>query len=253
MTNKLNNPFKITELISTVNELDTNKQDTLISGTNIKTINGSNILGNGNLIVTADTNDCVHKTGNEIIGGIKTLYSQDGVNLITKSNHIDDDYTPSAQQFSNYLDNMDINNKLLTRIYTTKRPSGTNAIGIQAWKGETNYVIEVFSDGNTLAPPSDAVDSIVTTTGINKSHDGYVKFGNGIIIQWGGISSSSYSQLTINFPTSFSNSNYKIILTQEHYNHTGEYNANAYVRSKTNTSCNILGQADYIAYIAIGY
>ena len=72
MTNKLNNPFKITELINAVNELDINKQDTLISGTNIKTINGSSVLGNGNLTVTADTNDCVHKTGDETIGGRKT-------------------------------------------------------------------------------------------------------------------------------------------------------------------------------------
>ena len=73
MTNKLNNPFKITELINTVNELDINKQDTLISGTNIKTINGSSVLGNGNLTVTADTNDCVHKTGDETISGTKTF------------------------------------------------------------------------------------------------------------------------------------------------------------------------------------
>lgn len=41
-------------------------------------------------------------------------------------------------------------------------------------------------------------------------------------------------------------------LTQE-YNSTIEYNANAYVRSKYNASCNILGQKQAIAYIAVGY
>lgn len=35
-----------------INELDTEKQSTLVSGTNIKTINGSSILGSGDLVVS---------------------------------------------------------------------------------------------------------------------------------------------------------------------------------------------------------
>lgn len=42
---------------SQYNGLTTSKQDTLISGTNIKTINGSSILGNGNLTVSTSTPD----------------------------------------------------------------------------------------------------------------------------------------------------------------------------------------------------
>lgn len=34
--------------------IDSHKQDTLTSGTNIKTINGNSILGSGNLSVTGD-------------------------------------------------------------------------------------------------------------------------------------------------------------------------------------------------------
>lgn len=56
MTEKLKNPFKINELIIAVNELDTDKQDTLVSGTNIKTINGSSILGSGNVNVESGAN-----------------------------------------------------------------------------------------------------------------------------------------------------------------------------------------------------
>lgn len=37
----------------------------------------------------------------------------------------------------------------------------------------------------TYAPADSAVNSIVTTTGISKAQNGYVKLGNGIIIQWG--------------------------------------------------------------------
>ena len=37
------------------------KQDMLISGTNIKTINGNSILGEGNIVVGADTSNLATK------------------------------------------------------------------------------------------------------------------------------------------------------------------------------------------------
>ena len=45
----------------------------LVSGTNIKTINNSSILGSGNLSVTANTSSCVHLTGDETIADDKTF------------------------------------------------------------------------------------------------------------------------------------------------------------------------------------
>jgi hypothetical protein len=42
-----------TNLVSAINELDSDKQETLVSGTNIKTINGNSILGSGNLTINA--------------------------------------------------------------------------------------------------------------------------------------------------------------------------------------------------------
>ena len=38
-----------------VNGLDTNKQDTLVSGTNIKTVNGNSLLGSGNITISSVT------------------------------------------------------------------------------------------------------------------------------------------------------------------------------------------------------
>ncbi len=68
------------------------KQDTLVSGTNIKTINNQSILGSGNISIEGgsvsdafsyafsgafaggiSTTDCVHKTGDESIAGDKTF------------------------------------------------------------------------------------------------------------------------------------------------------------------------------------
>ena len=51
----------------------------------------------------------------------------------------------------------------------------------------------------TRAPASDRNGSIVTTTGINKSPNGYVKLGNGLIIQWGTSSQNNY----VSFPIPF--------------------------------------------------
>lgn len=58
-------------------ELDA-KQATLVSGTNIKTINNQSLLGSGNITISGgggggDTSDCVHITGDETVGGDKTF------------------------------------------------------------------------------------------------------------------------------------------------------------------------------------
>lgn len=57
------------------------KQATLVSGTNIKTINNESILGSGNITAGGggDTSSCVHKTGDETIGGDKTFTDNIGV------------------------------------------------------------------------------------------------------------------------------------------------------------------------------
>lgn len=49
MVNKITTPPTTSELIGTVNEIIDDKQDTLVSGTNIKTINNASILGSGNI------------------------------------------------------------------------------------------------------------------------------------------------------------------------------------------------------------
>lgn len=49
MVDKITNPPSQKDLIDKVNELVDDKQDTLVSGTNIKTINHTSILGSGNI------------------------------------------------------------------------------------------------------------------------------------------------------------------------------------------------------------
>jgi hypothetical protein len=61
------------------------------------------------------------------------------------------------------------------------------------------------------APASSKLGSVVTTTGISKSQNGYVKLGNGIILQWR-FNSLSSDGTTITFPTSFTSTNYGIAI-----------------------------------------
>ena len=49
MVNKITTPPTQNEVISKINELVDNKQDTLVSGTNIKTVGGTSLLGSGNI------------------------------------------------------------------------------------------------------------------------------------------------------------------------------------------------------------
>lgn len=49
MVNKITTPPTQNEVIDKINELVDGKQDTLVSGTNIKTINNQSLLGSGNI------------------------------------------------------------------------------------------------------------------------------------------------------------------------------------------------------------
>lgn len=51
-----------TNLVSAINELDSDKQDTLVSGTNIKTINGNSIVGSGDLDISVTGVDTRYAT-----------------------------------------------------------------------------------------------------------------------------------------------------------------------------------------------
>lgn len=79
----------------------------------------------------------------------------------------------------------------------------------------------------------------------------YVKFDNGLIIQWGSVGGSSK---TITFGTEFSSTNYAITVTG--YGYEDEYYGidATYITGKTTTSCGIVCkfETDGMSWIAIG-
>lgn len=66
MVNKITTPPTQNEVISKINELVDGKQDTLVSGTNIKTINGTSLLGSGNIDIQGGGSDVEAFTAAEV-------------------------------------------------------------------------------------------------------------------------------------------------------------------------------------------
>lgn len=66
MVNKITTPPTTSELIGTVNEIVDDKQDTLVSGTNIKTINNISLLGSGNIDIQGGGSDVEAFTAAEV-------------------------------------------------------------------------------------------------------------------------------------------------------------------------------------------
>ena len=66
MVDKITNPPSQKDLIDKVNELVDDKQDTLVSGTNIKTINNASILGSGNIDIQGGGSDVEAFTAAEV-------------------------------------------------------------------------------------------------------------------------------------------------------------------------------------------
>lgn len=95
---------------------------------------------------------------------------------------------------------IDTNGNVYTALTSYLNEAGSN--------NNAQIGITYSKDGtvSTNAPASDALNAIVTTTGISKNPKGYVKLGNGLIIQWGTETSTPIANHTVTFPVPFTNS-----------------------------------------------
>lgn len=156
ITALLNNPIQITQsqVTNLVSDL-ANKQATLVSGVNIKTINGNSLLGSGDLIITSG--GTVSRFGIEDNTSTVNRIVAMGGNSINLNN------------ISN-LNLADSTNVNVTSI-ATNGISGSGTFG-----GNTGYNYRLDVGGVTLASPN-SVSSSLTTTGL-----GYANNGNGTIL-----------------------------------------------------------------------
>lgn len=235
-----------------------------------------------------------HTTGNEIIGGNKTftgtstftgdavynsrfqmLYDTAGTNSVFIQNTaITKGTTPTSATESatrivfNGAGGSTVNYRIGS-FETGYYDDGSIQTFMRAYKptanNNTNAVLGLVypASGNPYgtAPASDVNGSIVTTVNKSKAADGYFKLGNGMIVQWGktaNLTNNASSPTSTTFPTAFTSTNYRVMLTVEANSGNNEYALT--VLSKTTTSFSAIlrsfeGGAPNkpAAYIAIGY
>ena len=111
--------------------------------------------------------------------------------------------------------------------------------------------IKTFSS-RIMAAAATNNGSAITTTALSKTQNGYVKLGNGIIIQWGH-SSGFGTDTVVTLPTPFSNANYSIVPTVLS---STAYGYPTYI--KAHTATNFTGKRNdgnkpEMLWVAIGY
>ncbi|MBR1756828.1 MAG: hypothetical protein IJ738_04610, partial [Alphaproteobacteria bacterium] len=204
----------------------------------------------------ANNADVVHLAGTETISGNKVFsglgtftnyntFWKTPYNIIVRSTSIENGVTPSSNQYMG-IEFRDKNDVRVGWIGLAKKTDGTQRIELQ----------KLGSTSGFTAPASDASNSIVTTEGINKSPNGYVKLGNGLIIQWGLVTNMSNNNATVNYPTPFT-ANLGVVTNPVHSGLADGYNT--YVDNVTISSFVIYNkmygstQNCNVRWIAIGY
>ena len=189
----------------------------------------------------AMNNEVVHLAGTETITGAKTFTNTLNINnsdgsielrpssSTTSGGHLDFHYAGSSSDYTSRI--------------------------IEDASGQLRASCSRF-----MVPNSVTVGSAISTAGISKSSTGYIKLGNGIIIQWGRFANASYTQTgTVTFPTPFSNTNYSLAFGSFRIGQTG-YGQGYFVVTNATTSdftFKLVSGSDYYAnegrWMAIGY
>jgi hypothetical protein len=175
----------VTKSVTGANILSS-KQDTLVSGTNIKTINGSSVLGSGNLVVTggggtAGGPHLITQVGLSKICGLKTNGTATTTCTTATNRMTLMPFVPNTDFMSNIGAN-----KYLYFV--------TNVITASA----VNCKFVVFSDsgGLPLTKLYDGISLSCATTGIKEEQSGFAGFTKGTTYWIGTMTSGAGPTLT---------------------------------------------------------
>jgi len=136
--------------------------------------------------------------------------------------------------------------QVITGVKTFPNSPIVNTTGNQTIAG-----IKTFSS-RVMAAAATNNGSAITTTALSKVQNGYVKLGNGIIIQWG-YNSGFGTDAVVTLPTPFSNANYSVVPTMLSGT---KYGFPTYI--KAHTATNFTGERNDsnkppMLWVAIGY
>lgn len=156
----------------------------------------------------ANNNAVVHLTGDETISGTKTFQGT-GWNLYIKNTNVTYNTAPSSDT-TTAIAFVDKNSQNMGTIDCFRLADNStmmqfNIYGRSGAWARRPLEFKINSNGSEVAfaPASDVNDSIVTTVNKSKGTNGYFKLGNGMIVQWGRVSSVSSQRATVTLPTPF--------------------------------------------------
>lgn len=201
---------------------------------------------NGEVIIPYVGIDAVLLTGDQNIGGLKTF--TDGETKFLLGEVANCRFISSDKKYG-----------VITRVdesdfyFLLTNADDPNGVWNAIRPFRINLATGVLSsEANAYVPDAYLKNSVVVTNSISKDSKGYVKMGNGIIIQWG--TESAGSTVTVTLPIAFSNTNFKVIATS--LATSGSLGALG-INTKTTTGFNIYasGGASSVnsQWIAIGY
>lgn len=123
--------------------------------------------------------------------------------------------------------------------------------GAQTVSGNKTFSGTNTFTGTTKVPASATAGTAVSTVAISKGANGYIKFGNGIILQWGVVSGPAGAK-TVTFPTAFTSSNVRVITQCLYTSQTNGYQGTISAVTATTFNCYV-SYANGIYWFAIGY
>lgn len=206
----------------------------------------------------ADDNAVVHLTGGETVTGEKTFNS----NLIYKKTSLDFSVIPNTPLYTE-IRNVDVNDKEIGQFRVWKDTDSSTHVDLLS-RYQTDLVnfygasvgVKIYPNGDSCGYCEQnapwAWGALVTLTSQNHSTDGYVKYSNGLIIQWGTVGAGA--NFSVTFPTPFTSSaSYGIAVAPFYDNGADAYALN--VKNRTSTGFTGYLNANYggASYIAIGY
>nr|DAP67473.1 MAG TPA: Putative tail fiber protein fold, Tail fiber, receptor [Caudoviricetes sp.] len=225
------------------------------------------IMTAGRAADPAQNFNLLHRSGDEIFSGVKTGQSNNP-RFGFKNTDIDVTANPSAEK-STRIFFSDKNNKWSAEFANYQNTDGDIYSQITANNGDSgtavlSVICEKSGKKYAQAPtPSDAADSstkIATTAWVNsritsimnsvgtgytsQKGDNYIKFSNGLIVQWGNYTGNAHQT----FPVAFSNTDYGIAVVR-----LSDSYGQVAVANKSETGFDPRGNQASGSWIAIGY
>lgn len=194
----------------------------------------------------ANDNAVVHLTGAETITGAKTFNND----LIYKKTSLDFSVIPNTPLYTE-IRNVDVNDKEIGQFRVWKDTDSSTHVDLLG-RYETDSVniygasvgVKTYPNGDSCGYCEQntpwAWGALVTLTSQNTSTDGYVKYSNGLIIQWMLTSNITRSGTVITFPTPFTTTNYAICFNPYKSEPLNE-NATT-VTERTASNCKVYGK-----------